>query len=581
MGAVTSLVSFTGDNGSTPYAGLVQGSDGNFYGTTSGGGSGNDGTVFMMTPTGALTTLVSFNGANGSTPYAGLVQGSDGNFYGTTYYGGSVNQGTVFQVTSTGALTTLISFTGTNGAYPEAAPVQGSDGNFYGTTFGGGIDGIGTVYQLTPAGVLITLVSFIQTNGDQPLDALVQGSDGNFYGTTDLGGSANDGTVFQVTPAGVLTTLVSFDGANGANPTAALVQASDGKFYGTTQNGGITNSGVIFQLVVPPQAVAPTFSPAVGTYTSVQTVTITSSTSGASIRYTIDGSTPTETHGTLYSGPVSISADTSFAAVAYAPGFTDSAVTNAKYTINLPKAVKPAFSPAPGTYASAQNVIITSTTSGATIRYTTDGSTPSETIGTIYSGSVNISATTTLKAIAYKTGFTDSTVTSGVYTITKVAAPVFNPAAGTYTSVQKVNVTTATSGASIRYTTDGSTPTTTHGTLYSGSIAISKTITLKAIAYKTGLTTSTVTSGTYTLAVAAPVFSPTAGTYDGSRTVTITSTTSGASIRYTTDGSTPTTTHGTFYTGSIHISKTTTLKAIAYETGFNNSPVTTGKYTIY
>jgi DNA-binding transcriptional regulator GbsR (MarR family) len=248
----------------------------------------------------------------------------------------------------------------------------------------------------------------------------------------------------------------------------------------------------------------------------------------------------------------------------------------------------PSFSPGAGTYSTAQTVLINDSTSGASMRYTTDGvTTPTETVGTLYTGSISISTTTTLKAIAYKTGMTDSTVTSGQYTIspTQVAAPTFNPGAGTYTSPQTVAITTTTSGASIRYTTDGvTTPTETVGTLYSGSVPISTTTTLKAIAYETGMTDSTVTSGLYTInptQVAAPTFSPAAGTYTSVQRVAITTTTSGASIRYTTDGvTTPTETVGTLYSGPVPINVTTTLKAIAYETGLTDSTVTSGLYTI-
>ncbi|HZP59129.1 MAG TPA: chitobiase/beta-hexosaminidase C-terminal domain-containing protein, partial [Opitutaceae bacterium] len=163
----------------------------------------------------------------------------------------------------------------------------------------------------------------------------------------------------------------------------------------------------------------PTFSPAAGTYTSAQNVTITSATSGASIRYTTDGSTPSETAGTLYSGPVNVGSTETLTAIAYKSGSTDSAVVSASYTINsLQQAAAPVFSPGGGTYTTAQNVSITSATSGASIRYTTDGSTPSETAGTLYSGPVHISTNLTLKAIAYAAGFTDSTVTSAAYTIT-------------------------------------------------------------------------------------------------------------------------------------------------------------------
>ena len=254
VGVLTTLVSFGGTNGSYPYAGLVQGSDGNFYGTTSGGGANNVGTVFQMTPAGLLTTLVSFNGTNGTYPYAALLQGSDGNFYGTTAAGGTSGIGTVFQMTPAGALTRLVSFSGTNGSSPFAALVQGRDGNFYGTTAAGGNlnlnygAGFGTVFKVTPAGVLTRLVVFSGSNGGNPSGGLVQGTNGNFYGTTEYGGASGGGTVFQMTPAGVLTRLVSFNLTNGRLCVGGLVQGSDDNFYGTTDGGGAGGSGTVFKM---------------------------------------------------------------------------------------------------------------------------------------------------------------------------------------------------------------------------------------------------------------------------------------------------------------------------------------------
>jgi hypothetical protein len=343
---------------------------------------------------------------------------------------------------------------------------------------------------------------------------------------------------------------------------------------------GFTNSAVksgTYSIKV----IAPVFSPVAGTYTSAQSVTITSATSGASINYTTDGSTPSETNGTVYSGPVSISANTTLKAIAYETGLTDSSVASGIYSI---KVIAPVFSPVAGTYTSPQMVTMTSATSGVSFAYTTDGTTPTESGGTVtngmlYSGPVSITANTTLKAIAYETGLTDSSVTSGTYSI-KVVAPVFSPAAGTYTGPQSVVITCTTSGASINYTTDGTTPSTTNGTVYSGPVLISATTTLKAIAYETGLTNSSVTSGTYTIKAAAPVFSPVGGTYTSAQAVAITSATSGATINYTTDGTTPSPTNGIVYSAPVSIGVTTTLKAIAYETGLANSSVTSGTYTI-
>ena len=276
---MTTLVVFAGSGTSNtprePIAGLVEGSDGNFYGTTFGGGTNDWGTVFKMTPGGVLTTLVEFNGINGRFPYAGLVEGSDGNFYGTTFVGGGVSgpgfeigYGTVFKMTPAGVLTTLVEFSGNGvsnkGALPEAGLIQGSDGNFYGTTSRGGANDLGTVFKMTAGGVLMTLVEFtgdeLTNKGALPSSALAQDTDGNFYGTTASGGigyfagnpNSGNGTVFKMTPAGVLTTLVEFTGNGASNkggdPYAALVQGSDGSFYGTTVGGGASNRGTVFKM---------------------------------------------------------------------------------------------------------------------------------------------------------------------------------------------------------------------------------------------------------------------------------------------------------------------------------------------
>jgi len=261
---VTTLVSFDGTNGSQPeFGSLVQGTNGNFYGTTWSGGANIAGTVFKITPAGKLTTLYSFcaqAGCNGYSPDAGLVQATNGNFYGTTGLGGAHNYGTVFEITPAGKLTTLYSFCAqsgcTDGQSPDAGLVQATNGNFYGTTLNGGAIGAGTVFEITPAGKLTTLHSFCsQTScgdGGASQGGLVQATNGNFYGTTSGGGANGGGTVFEITPAGKLTTLYSFCAqsgcADGSEPSAGLVRATNGNFYGTTTYGGADGKGTVFEI---------------------------------------------------------------------------------------------------------------------------------------------------------------------------------------------------------------------------------------------------------------------------------------------------------------------------------------------
>ena len=278
-----SLVSFDDTDGYEPQAVLVQATDGRFYGTTSYGGTSElFGNVFRITAQGNLTSLYSFceqyNGHNcpdGAAPYAGLVQGSDGKFYGTTAEGGNGNQtdcggigcGTVFEVAASGKLTTIYSFCTqlncSDGNYPMDALVQGPDGDFYGTTHGaGGEESAGTVFKITPKGMLTTLYSFCTktncTDGGLPYAGLIQATDGNFYGTTGGGGAKDGGTVFKITAKGKLTTLYSFCSKPGCTdgqvPQAGLVQGSDGSFYGTASRGGrqsancIDGCGTVFRI---------------------------------------------------------------------------------------------------------------------------------------------------------------------------------------------------------------------------------------------------------------------------------------------------------------------------------------------
>jgi rhamnogalacturonyl hydrolase YesR len=333
---------------------------------------------------------------------------------------------------------------------------------------------------------------------------------------------------------------------------------------------------------------APTFNPGGGTFSSAQTVTISTTTSGASIRYTTDGSTPSETAGAIYSGPVSIGSTTTLKALAYESGFTDSTVTSATYTISTGggTVATPTFSPAGGTYTSAQTVKLSDSTSGATIHYTTNGTTPT-TSSTVYSGAISVSSTTTIEALGALSGDSNSSVASATYTINistpTVATPTFSPAGGTYASAQTVSISDSTSGATIYYTTNGTTPTTS-STVYSGAISVSSTTTIEALGVLSGDNNSSVASATYTISTGggsepAPTFSEPTGTYSSEVHTRISDTDANASIYYTTDGSTPTSSSTPNPDSTIEFKTTTTLKSIAIDNGVS-SPVTSAVYTI-
>jgi uncharacterized repeat protein (TIGR03803 family) len=275
-GKVTIIYAFCRENGCAdgdePTAPLVQGRDGDFYGTTYGGGSvscppytDGCGTVFKITTDGVLTTLHSFSGGDGGSPVAGLVQATDGNLYGTAVVGGdsSCNAppyhgcGTIFKITPSGSLVTIHNFEGNDGAYPYGGLVQGSDGNLYGTTYSGGsgscLQGCGTVFKLSQSGTLTTIHDF-SGDGCAPSGTLIQATDGNLYGTTQQEGficpHQGSGTIFKIAPGGAFTTLHTFDGSDGASPYAGLIQSTDGNFYGATGGGGSVGDGTIYRLSV-------------------------------------------------------------------------------------------------------------------------------------------------------------------------------------------------------------------------------------------------------------------------------------------------------------------------------------------
>ena len=303
-----------------------------------------------------------------------------------------------------------------------------------------------------------------------------------------------------------------------------------------------------------------TYTCAAGSCTSIYGTTpypvavgFTSSTPGCAMFATFDTSTP-NCSSASYGGTTLLYADETIRVIACRSGYTSSSVIGGTWNVSA-TAATPTFSPSPGGYGSAQTVTISDATSGVTLCYTTNGTTPTtDGAGTclagtsLYSVPFLVSSTSTVKAVATKSGGTDSAIASGLYTINGSAAvPTFSPVAGTYGPTQTVTISTGTSGATICWTNDGSTPTAdgagtcTHGTTYAGTVSVSSSLTLKSIASKSGWNDSSVASAAYVIngAASTPTFSPVAGSYGPTQNVTISTSTSGATVCYTTTGATP------------------------------------------
>ena len=247
--SVTTIHTMTGTDGSDALAGLVQASDGYFYGVTAVGGAHNLGVVFRVSASGQYFVVYSFTGgSDGSNPVGPLTIGNDGNFYGTTEFGGdpslcsaTAGCGTIFQLSPSGTLKTIHNFAGPNeGAHPQSGLVEDAQGILYGTAaYGGDANSDGTVFKVTHDGTFTTLHVFNGgRDGAQPVSNLVQASDGRWYGAAQAGGANNDGTVFSVSSDGEFELLHTFAGADGATPVGNLLEGSDGNIYGTTARGG-------------------------------------------------------------------------------------------------------------------------------------------------------------------------------------------------------------------------------------------------------------------------------------------------------------------------------------------------------
>jgi uncharacterized repeat protein (TIGR03803 family) len=255
-GVLTTLHSFTGSDGQTPYAPPVEGKNGSYYGVALG--PIGLGTGYSVTSSGTFKLLSTAIPQDSISP---LLLASDGNFYGTTAGGGTIGQGTVFRMSATGAVKIVYNFDGTHGRVPYGPVVQGSDRFLYGTTPAGGSSTTGgVIFKLSTSGKITVLHEFDQnsmTDGYGPEDGLVLASDGNFYGATSAGlvsAPAQYGTLFKIAKSGTYSIQYVFDATHGAYQYANSMQHTNGTLYGLPNAGGSGGNGVFYSLAegIPP-----------------------------------------------------------------------------------------------------------------------------------------------------------------------------------------------------------------------------------------------------------------------------------------------------------------------------------------
>jgi uncharacterized repeat protein (TIGR03803 family) len=259
---ITTLASFTGANGANPYGTVTVDSQGNVFGTTSIGGSNGSGTVWeIVKGSGTVTTLASFNNSNNTSaiPKGGVTVDAQGNLFGTTYNGGTGQIGTVWELPSgSHSIITLATFNGANGGLPQGAVTVASNGNIYGTAWALGPGGQGTVWELVKnTGTITVLGSFTNDTGGYPYGSVLVNSQGDVFGTAAYGGAGDSGTLWEIVKgSGTVTTLANFNtDLTGGIPEGGLTLNAQGDIVGTAQTGGTDGYGTVWEFT--PNAVVP------------------------------------------------------------------------------------------------------------------------------------------------------------------------------------------------------------------------------------------------------------------------------------------------------------------------------------
>lgn len=252
-GHVTLHIFSNGDDGAIPYAGLIQGQDGAFYGSTLGSESGSAGygTVFRVTGAGDFTTLHVFGGADGRRLAGALLQLEDGQLLGVTQNGGDNDLGIIFSIRPDGSDFRILHQFDTTAAIPQSGLTLSSSGMLYGTTSAGGSANAGTLFRMNVDGSDFTVLHAFNggTEGGYPWTALSRTNADGFFGGTIIGGNAGCGTIYRYSDADGFSVLHAFEGATeGCRPEGKLLIRDDGLLYGTTLNGGSEGAGSAWQM---------------------------------------------------------------------------------------------------------------------------------------------------------------------------------------------------------------------------------------------------------------------------------------------------------------------------------------------
>jgi RHS repeat-associated protein len=486
------------------------------------------------------TSFVQMNGVSGASKIAGgsyhsVVLLANGSVKAAGYNGfGQVGDGSWQQRTSPVAVSNLTDVVAIVANYDQALVLK-SDG----TVRAWGANGSGQLGDGSntsrPVPVQLTALSSIAAIGA-----------GHFHGVA-------------VSATGVVYTW----GSNNAG------QLGDGTTAARSTPGAISAAGYDWNVATP------VLSLASATYNAVQTVSISVETPGATIHYTQNGNEPTQADPTIASGSsLSVTSSQTLKAKAWKSLMPESNTASATYTL---KVSTPSLSPYPTTYSSPQSLTMSSWTTGVTLRYTTDGSMPTESSAE-YSGPIPVATTTRIRVIGFKSGWSNSDMVTGDYTMRfgTVAAPVIAPAAGTYESSVTVELSSSQPGATILYSTNGAVPSVP----YTGPFALASTKTVRAKATHADYYDSVEATRTFTIAVAAPTFTPVAGAYTAGQTVSVTSGTPGATIRYTINGLDPVESDPIIASGGTLVLGNYTLKAKAWKLEAVASAVTAATFEI-